>query len=337
MSSSQPKPAELVFCTLFNRFYLTRGLAMYYSLKKECPEARLYVFAFDDPTFHQLKVMNLPGLIPVSLAEFEDDALLAVKPRRSFAEYCWTCTSSTILWVLEKAKETHCTYIDADLFFYNHPSLLLSEMKVDESVLITSHQYTPKYDQSALSGKYCVQFVYFRNDATGKKVLNWWRDRCLEWCFARHENGKFGDQKYLDHWTQMFDGIHDLDHRGGLAPWNIQQYNAKEENGKPWMRTIKGGTSFAAVFFHFHGVKYYGNGRFLPAPRSYLLTKHVLKVFYKPYYAELMRIQRQLTENWGFGDGTGTQGPLKYFKDRWLKGHWAYVKRNFLHPILKGN
>ena len=32
----------------------------------------------------------------------------------------------------------------------------------------------------------------------GLKALKWWRDRCLEWCYARIEDGKFGDQFYIE-------------------------------------------------------------------------------------------------------------------------------------------
>ena len=92
-------------------------------------------------------------------------------------------------------------YIDADMRFYSDPKILADEMK-DKSVLISQNIVTLLYyDQTHLSGKYCVQFVGFRNDDRGMKALRWWRNACLEWCYARTEDGKFGDQKYIDDWT----------------------------------------------------------------------------------------------------------------------------------------
>ena len=53
----------------------------------------------------------------ISLQEFEDQRLLVAKKNRSSGEYCWTCTPSTVLYVLDHFEVDNCTYIDADHFF----------------------------------------------------------------------------------------------------------------------------------------------------------------------------------------------------------------------------
>lgn len=318
----------MIFCTLFNSYYLTRGLALYHSLKNTCTNFTLYVFAFDNQTYEYLTNASLPGLIPVSLQQFEDAELLKVKPTRSFAEYCWTSTSSAILWVLNNTDAAACTYLDADLFFFHSPQLLLSELQENDSVLITSHNYTPRYDQSALSGKYCVQFMHFKKNVDGLTALNWWREQCLAWCYNRHEDGKFGDQKYLDDWPQRFKGICELEHKGWLAPWNVQQYNLinSDINQIEYRPDSK---KYPCVFFHFHGVKYYDNGKFILAPQSYLLKSWVVQHFYQPYGKLLLQMQDSLSF-----DGMGTLGKKMYFKEKFLKGHLASFKRNIINRFF---
>jgi len=256
---------------------------MYESLLKHCDDFHLYVFAFDEASYHYLKSQNLKHFTVVSLKEFEDPELLKVKPTRAIGEYCWTCTSSTILYSIQKFNLTNCTYLDADMQFFSNPRVLVDEMG-DNSVLITEHRYTKEYDQSAESGIYCVQFVTFKNDEKGMKVLNWWRNRCLEWCFNRAEDGKFGDQKYLDDWPTRFEGVHELQHLGGgIAPWNVQQYSFKSVNGKLIGSETKSGNQFDVVFFHFHGVKYYDHDIVMLSHPLYDLTDQVKEFFYKPY------------------------------------------------------
>ena len=212
------------FCTLFNRNYLTRGLAMYESLRKHCESFHLYVFAFDDSSHEILSQLELPSMTVISLLDFEDEELLSIKADREVGEYCWTCTPSTILYAIERYNLLSCTYLEADLYFWNSPELLLNELG-KKSVLITQHRFSPEYDQALTSGKYCVQFMTFKNNEEGMTALRWWRKKCIKWCYARLEDGKFGDQKYLDDWLIRFNGVHELQHLGGgLAPWNIQKY-----------------------------------------------------------------------------------------------------------------
>ena len=97
----------LYFCTLFDANYLSRGIATYQSLAKTGEQFHLYVVAFDDDAFEVLQQLNYTNLTAISLADFEDEALLAVKPSRTRAEYCWTSTSSLILYCIQKLPFEH--------------------------------------------------------------------------------------------------------------------------------------------------------------------------------------------------------------------------------------
>ncbi len=279
------------FCTLFNQFYLARGLTMIESLFQYCLNANIYVFAFDQETFEYLSSLNDPRIIPISLHEFEDEELLKIKKSRSLAEYCWTSTSSTLLYLFKKYNLPQCTYLDADLFFYHSPEILIHELPHKKSVLLTEHHYTPKYDTSQKTGRFCVQFMTFKNNEEGVKALKWWREQCLNWCFARFEDGKFGDQKYLDDWETRFPFVHILKHLGGgVAPWNIQQYDLQEDN----FILHDSGESYPLVFYHFHYVKFYNE--FLELGR-YKLSEEVILQIYKPYIQKLLEKEKVLPKN----------------------------------------
>lgn len=299
---------RLQFCTLFNSNYLSKGLTLYRSLENSCPDFHLYVFAFDKACEEYLRAQHFPKLTVIGLSEFEDPELLQVKSSRSAAEYCWTCTSSTILYCIEKYKLDHCTYLDADMFFYADPALLLAEMG-DKDVMLTEHRYSPAYDQSLESGRFCVQFVFFRNTTNGMKALRWWRAACIEWCYARAEDGKFGDQKYLDDWETRFEGVHVLQHTGGgIAPWNIQQYEFFHKAGKPFIREKKNGNEWLAVFFHFHGLKFFADKTLQLSGPAYEITEDAKHVFFFPYIRNLLLSAREIKKSGIAFDPNGASG-----------------------------
>jgi hypothetical protein len=280
----------LNFCTLFDSNYSAKGLAMHTSLLRYCNAFHLYIFAFDDIIYDVLSAMNLKYVTVIQLSRFEDERLLQIKKTRTKAEYCWTCTSSTILYCIQQFDLDHCTYVDADLYFFSNPRTLVDEMGAKD-VLITSHRYTPEFDTSSVAGKYCVQFMTFKNTENAINILKWWRDACIDWCYARVEDGKFGDQKYLDDWTTRFTGIHELEHLGGgVAPWNMQQYSFVKQ-GKIIVGTeLVSNKRFELVFFHFHAMlafkKYFFREFYFQA---YPLADSTREIVYLPYVAELKR------------------------------------------------
>ena len=278
------------FCTLFDSNYLSRALVMYHSLEKTGENFKLYAVCFDDLSYQILIKLNLSNVVAIPLAAFESPQLRAVKGQRTAGEYCWTCTPHVIRYVLDNYQLSEATYLDADLCFYAKPSLLLAEFEESgASVLITKHRYSPRYKGLSVLGIYCVQFMTFKADKQGMEVLQWWQDRCLEWCFSRLEDGKFGDQKYLDDWPQRFEGIHELQHiGGGVAPWNVHQYVLEQENNGAI--AVDG---YPLVFYHFHGYRHYPDG--IHDLGSFRLEPSVIELLYRPYVKSLAQAHAEIS------------------------------------------
>jgi len=287
------------FCTFFDRNYLYKGLALYYSLLEHCSEFNLWIVCFDDISFSVLQKMNLKNVKLISMEEFEDEELLSIKDTRSATEYCWTCTPSVSLYILNKERSLdHIAYLDADLFFYNDPAPIFKEFE-GKSILITEHRYAKNVKHYAKKyGKYNVQFMVFRNNRSGLECLKWWRDRCLEWCYAKQSDGKFGDQKYLDDWTTRFEGVHVLKHLGGgLAPWNISDYEISNTNNKIYINED------LLIFYHFHSFKIINNKKF-DIVGGYNLKKEYIFNIYMPYIKtikQIIDIVHDIDSNFNYG------------------------------------
>ena len=285
------------FCTLFDSNYFSRGLSLYSSLNNLNIDFHLYVFAFDEDCYSKLRNKNLINLTVISLSEFEDVELLKIKNTRTKAEYCWTSTPSTILYCLKKYNLKSCTYLDADLYFYNTPAAIYEEIGL-ASIALSPHNYSPIYNQTKTSGIYCVQFVYFKNDLESILALNWWRDRCIEWCFARLESGKFGDQKYLDDWPTRFNNVHIIQNLGaGVAPWNIQKYSfinnyqfIEKSDINPKVNDL--------IFYHFHYLKFHKiDNSIMVSPSKFKLNQSIEQQLYMPYIYNLISNEQDITKH----------------------------------------
>jgi hypothetical protein len=248
------------FCTLFDAHYLARALVLYRSLEDTGADFRLRAFCMDAESKELLDRLRLPGLTTIGLDALEaaQPGLPAVKGTRSRTEYYWTATPAVALHALEREPDLEMvTYLDADLMFFSGPGPLFAEL-ADGNVAITPHRYAPEFERDNISGGHSadsggifnVQFIAVRRNEVGLEALTWWRDRCLEWCYDRVEEGRYGDQKYLDEWPRRFPGVRVLEHPGGgLAPWNVSRYRIEPEGGGV---TVDG---WPLIFHHYQSLR----------------------------------------------------------------------------------
>jgi hypothetical protein len=260
------------YVTLFDSIFLPQGLALHASMERHAVNYSLWVLCMDDDAYDVLTRLNLPNIKLLALSELETIELLAVKSKRSRGEYSWTLTPFAPRFVFEAMEAVErVTYVDADFWFRKNPDFLLQDyIRSGKGVQITDHAYSPECDSTATSGQYCVQFMTF-NRVNGESVRKWWETRCVEWCFARYEDGKFGDQKYLDDWLERFpNDVHVFDRIDLLlAPWNITRF--------PYGRSVA---------YHFQGLRILANKKVVLAPK-YSLPRFVIENVYEPYLIDL--------------------------------------------------
>lgn len=269
------------YVTLFDSLFLPQGLALHASMVRNLKGFKLWVLCVDDNSHDVLTKLALPNVQLLKLSGLETPELLAVKPGRTKGEYCWTLTPFAPRFVFDADAEVgRVTYIDADLWFHKDPLAIFSAFtKSEKHVLITEHAYAPEQDHSATSGTYCVQFMTFSRNG-GEAVRKWWEEKCLEWCFARFEDGRFGDQKYLDDWPDRFpEAVHVLENKELLlAPWNATRF--------PYS---------SAVAWHFHSFRINRRGpRFVAEFGPYPLPKTTRLHVYGAYIKDIAQAIRVL-------------------------------------------
>ena len=266
------------YVTLFDSLFLPQGLALHCSMERHIRNFTLWILCVNDETHTILLLLNLPNVRLLQLSNLETATLLRVKANRTSGEYCWTLTPFAPRFVFEAdATVQRVTYLDADLWFCKPPTSIFQEFFASgKHVLITDHAYAPEYDKSTLSGRYCVQFMTFDREG-GELVRKWWEERCVEWCYNRHEEGRFGDQKYLDDWPERFvNSVHVLSNKElALAPWNAKRYPAS-----------------SAVFFHFHEFRLVSKRE--ATTGSYYLPLRSRKAFYAPYVKDIANVLNRL-------------------------------------------
>jgi hypothetical protein len=240
--------------TICDSGYAARALVLYRSLEAASPDFRLRVFCVDEATralFDRLALEHLTT-IPLGTLEQFDAELPTVKPTRTVAEYCWSAKASAALYIFEHEPDVELiTYTDADVMFFHDPAPIFEELGTD-SILLVPHRNPPQLRWWDDWGVNNAGFLTFRRDDTGLAALRWWRERCLEWCYARLEDGKSGDQTYLDDWPTRFPGTHVLQHvGGGPGPWNLPESEVVERDGV----VLVDGSPL--IFFHYATLRLY--------------------------------------------------------------------------------
>ncbi len=279
------------YCTIFDSNYLAKGIAMIQSLKKHSPDAFVSVLAMDIECEKVLWEQFNWSISIYPMLSFEwATHLKEIRKTRTPQEFAWTCGSVFTNYVSNLFGLDEVTYLDADVFFFSDPEVVFDEIG-DKSIGITPHRFA-KADEARLlpNGKYAVQWATFKGEV-GRKCLSKWAAQVREWCFYRHQDGKFGDQLYLNEWPELYPGeVCEISNIGvGAAPWNVGKYRvcAPLSDGSGTF-LVEDDEWLAArlTMYHFHE---YVHGERLT---NWPLGHHAKELIYAPYIKAIEEAQQ---------------------------------------------
>jgi hypothetical protein len=276
------------YCTYFDHRYLKLGLALHESLERVCQEFTLWVLALDAETAGFLEAMNLPSLRVVWLTDLEgfDPELKAIESTRTRVEYYFTCSPCLPRYLMSAHSLDQVTYLDSDLWFFSDPEPLFNEVD-RHSIAIIPHRFAGAAARThAKYGRYNVGWLTFSNDDNGRACLEWWRSKCVEWCFDRVEANRYADQKYLEEFSELFSGVFSIKDPGAnLAPWNLSGHQLTLDSGKVLV------DGHLLMFFHFQGLRLVAPGSYDTNLSSYgvRLSPLLREAVFEPYLRALAR------------------------------------------------
>lgn len=275
--------------------YLHKALVMYRSLLKVHKNFVLHIFCFDYITYDIFNKFGYKNVKLYKPSDFETPELLEIRrAKKRQYEYYWTCNPHITRKLLIDQDVEFTSSCDCDLYFYQSPEMIFDELE-GADILIQPNNFSYQFESDFVTvGYYCTSFQTFRKNSNSRKILNWWHDRTIEWCSSKFEDGKFGEQKYLDDWRIRFKRVREIANIGtNVAPWSIQKYDISKV-GKEIMINNK----FPLVYYHFHSLrmdlknyKYILTG---DRNNSYPLQKEVVDLIYKPYLKELKKAIQDL-------------------------------------------
>lgn len=325
--------------TFFDSNYLAKAIVTYESLREQKIKFTLYGFCFDDLSYEVIKALNFPNFIPIHTSQFENEELLQSKKNKDkFYEYYWSCKPYIIKWVMDNYRADLVTYIDCDFMFFKSPEVIFDEIGKNDVLIQPNNFSSDELKQFVPVGYYCSCFESFRNNKNGRFVLDWWHKKCMDWCKAVFEPGRFADQKYLDDWRVRFKKVREISNIGAnLAPWSIQKYEISgDKKGNVFVNDAN------LIYFHYHSfkmnisdLKYLITG---DRDNFYRISDTDVKLIYKPYIKHMKKVIINLKKIKSFRDyvEANPNSDVKLFDNKGIVNFSSYKEASkAVIPSLK--
>jgi hypothetical protein len=289
----------IYIASMFNKPFLVRTLAMRNSALRLMPGVKFLFMYTDQESGDMIKSLNYPDTHAIAVEDLKDDELMEAGKDKTKSEFAWMAKVAFMKYLFDQpwVKEGDVVaWVDSDILFYSSLKPTIDKMLGGYSIALMPH-YFPKEKEYLNNkiGKYNAGMFIFKVDENSRLAFSDWRKQCIEWCYMRYEEGRLGDQMYLNPWTTKYKGVYEVPTKGvDIGPWRVKTHKIERTGNEQF--TIDGDP---LVCFHFHGYKFYAeNNKVKPFP---ITVGH--RAIYSIYTREIENAWREVQKidgNWNY-------------------------------------
>lgn len=210
--------------------YIPKARVLASSVKRHNPGAK----------FHLLLADAKPSWLGEAGPEPFDSVILAEELgipdferwvfKHSVVELCTAVKGFGFQAIIARHQAEKVVYLDPDMVVY--ASLEPLDAMLDESsILLTPHQTEPEETNDAIidneicslkHGVFNLGFLAVRGSGEGKRFVDWWAARLLDYCFDDIPGGLFTDQRWVDLAPCFFEDLRVVRSPAyNVATWNL--------------------------------------------------------------------------------------------------------------------
>lgn len=248
VQSDDGSEKSVAIFTVCNIAYLPRTLVLARSLRRH--EGR------------RLKIIVFDRKAPVDVVASEADVIwledLGVPKLHELAFMYDIIEFSTSLkpFIALQLLKTHdsVVFLDPDTCLFDSLGPVLEDVR-RHPIVLTPHYTTPQPNQPSEAdlgmmrfGSFNLGFFAVSRSSEGLRFLEWWSQRCIDYCFMESQFGLSTDQKWVAIAPCFFKDLHVSFNLGyNAAPWNTFERDiSKTADG----RYVVNG-EYPLIFFHF--------------------------------------------------------------------------------------
>jgi len=244
------------FCTIAAKNYLPHARTLGDSLNKCCPGIPFHILLADDTEgmldlsrekYDTVEVKN------IGIPFYKDMAF-----KYDVIEFCTSVKPFFFEHLFDTYGYDKVVYLDPDMYVYDNLEHIFNILD-DDFVVLTPHILKPylKYE-GAISeeellfvGIYNLGFAAFNKSVQARQVLEWWKLKLKDQCFADKEDALHVDQRWIDFLPALYEkGVHILRHPGyNISHWNMHERSFSFKNEKYYVDD-----DFPLVIYHFSGL-----------------------------------------------------------------------------------